>query len=137
MQQGEGVAAVVLIITPQGIITVKDPSKPAPVYWKFPGGHGKAGENAYMCAVREAREETGADLDITQLEEIASVERGSHTLTFFKTTISSSADLLQVGDEGEEVGVFTPQEILDMPNFMPSHYHVALQVLRDLAKKRV
>lgn len=135
MKHGTEVAAVVLIVSPQGIPLVRDPSKPSPVFWKLPGGHGEAGEDARMCAVREIREETGILLDGAELIELDVMDRGTHTLTFFQANIPSLSGIIQQGNEGEEVRVFSPSEIFLMENFMPNHFTVIRHILQGLSKK--
>ena len=127
-----GVAAVVLIVAPQGIPLVRDPSKPRPLFWKLPGGHGEEGEDAHMCAVREIEEETGIVLNGAQIKKIDAIKRSTHTLTAFLANIPSLSGLRRRGNEGEEVKVFTPQEILSMKDFMPNHYSVVSQILMNL-----
>lgn len=129
-----GVAAVVLIVTPLGIPLIRDPSKPRPLFWKLPGGHGEAGEDARTCAVREIREETGITLNNASIREIDALDRGTHTLTAFLANIPSLSGICLRGNEGEEVRVFTAREILSMHDFMPSHYNVIVHILMDLAE---
>jgi len=124
-----GIAAVVLIVTPLGIPLVRDPSKPSPIFWKLPGGHGEAGEDARMCAIREAKEETGLDLSDSELKEIDVMFKDSHTLTIFQTEIASLNGLQKQGNEGEEVRVFSPSEVLFMDDFMPNHYSAISHIL--------
>ncbi len=49
----------VLLESPEGIPLVRDPSKPAPVCWKLPGGKSEDGETPIQTAWREVGEETG------------------------------------------------------------------------------
>ena len=128
------IAAVVLIVTPLGIPLVRDPAKPSPIFWKLPGGHGEAGEDARMCAVREAKEETGLDLSDSELKEVDVMAKDSHTLTIFQAKLSSLDGLQKEGNEGEEVRVFSPSEILSMDDFMPNHYSAVSHILLGLTK---
>jgi len=128
------IAAVVLIVTPLGIPLVRDPAKPSPIFWKLPGGHGEAGEDARMCAVREAKEETGLDLSDSELKEVDVMAKDSHTLTIFQAKLSSLEGLRKQGNEGEEVRVFSPHEVLFLKDFMPNHYSAVLHILMELTK---
>jgi len=126
----QDVAAVVLILTPHGIPLVRDPTKPAPLFWKLPGGHGESGEDARACAIREVKEETG--LVIKTLEELEVIEKSDHTLTVFKTHLASLTELLERGNDGEEVRVFTPSEIARMQDFLPNHHAAIRHILLGL-----
>ena len=126
-----------LIVSPQGIPLVRDPSKPSPLFWKLPGGHGEAGEDARMCAIREIKEETGIDLNGAELTELEVMDRGTHTLTIFRVDLPSLSGISQRGNEGEEVRVFSPPEIFFMKNFMPNHFVVIRQILQELSEVMV
>jgi 8-oxo-dGTP pyrophosphatase MutT (NUDIX family) len=56
-----------------GIIVVNDRDEMLCIYnrwrrrWEYPGGKARAGEWARMCALRECREETGLDIDLSEI----------------------------------------------------------------------
>lgn len=132
------IAAIVLIVTPDGIPLVRDPSKPDPLFWKLPGGHGKAGEDARACAVREVREETGIDLSNAAMETVAEIDRGNHILSVFYADLPDlpSDFIHKQGEEGEEVCLFTPREIFGMRDFMSSHLVLIAGTLSKIIVKQ-
>lgn len=127
-----GHAVAVLIITPQGIPLIRDPKKPAPIFWKAPGGRSNTNENAKSAAVREVKEETGITLAENDLLIIHEEDRGSHVLTLFVARIASIQHLKINGDEGEEIKLFLPKEILAMPDFFPNHRRAFEKILATL-----
>jgi ADP-ribose pyrophosphatase YjhB (NUDIX family) len=120
----KGHAVAVLLVTPEGIPLVRDSKKPSPVFWKLPGGRGGATETAEEVALREVAEEIGVYLEEDSLEVIHQEDKGSHILTIFQATTSQLTGLRQQGDEGEEIGIFSPREILSMEDFFPNHLRV-------------
>mgnify|MGYP001566744322 CR=1 FL=1 len=101
-------AAIVLVLTPEGIPLVREPNKPAPIFWKLPGGASNFGETAEQCALRELEEETGLRIGEGGLfKEISRKDLGTHVKVFFKVWVPSLDGLKQHGDEGEEVKVFS------------------------------
>ncbi|MDP3729136.1 MAG: NUDIX hydrolase [bacterium] len=114
-------AVAVLIISPDGIPLVRDPKKPIPRYWKLPGGRSKEGETPEECAVREIKQEIGLAIDQDNLEALEQEDRGSHTLTFFKIAVPSLKKIKNVGDEQEEIKIFSQKEIIALPDLFPNH----------------
>ncbi|MDE2038070.1 MAG: NUDIX hydrolase [Patescibacteria group bacterium] len=117
-------ATAVLIVSPEGIPLVRDPKKPAPRYWKLPGGRSEDGETPEECAVREIREELGIVLDQDDLEVIEQQDRGNHTLTFFRAKAADLKGLKTAGDEREEIEVFTLAEAARLPDLFPNHARI-------------
>lgn len=122
-------AVAVLIMTSQGIPLIRDPKKPAPVFWKAPGGRSNPGESAEAAAIREVKEEIGVDLAKKNLSIVYEEDKGSHVLALFTAKIDSLLNIKTRGDEGEEIKVFSPQEILALPDFFPNHRRVFEKIL--------
>jgi len=135
MEPIKGHAVAVLIVTPRGIPLVRDPQKPAQVFWKLPGGRGDATETAKGCAIREIREELGISMKESELTAVYSKDKGSHTLTIFQASLATLPQMKSRGDEGEEIRVFLPRDILVMEDFFPNHRAVVQQILADLRQK--
>jgi len=114
-------AVAVLIITPQGIPLIRDPKKPAPVFWKAPGGRSVLNESAKAAAIREVEEEVGIMLSEKDLIVVFKKDKESHMLVLFAANIKSLPNLKSRGDEGEEIKLFSPKQILAMPDFFPPH----------------
>ena len=125
-------AVAVLVVTPKGIPLVKDPKKRQPLFWKLPGGRGDKTETAEEAAVRELKEEIGISLNKKDLKIIYQKDRGTHILTIFRADLSFLPKLKQQGDEGEEIGIFSPQEILPMPDFFPNHLKIIKEQLKTI-----
>ena len=125
-------AVAVLIITPEGIPLIRDPKKPRPVFWKLPGGRGDAPETAEQVAVREIQEEIGVPLLEKNLTIVYEEDKESHMLTIFRADLQHLPKLKTQGDEGEEIKVFKPKEILSMQDFFPNHRRVAEKILTTL-----
>ena len=122
-------AVAVLLITPEGVPLIRDPKKPAPVYWKLPGGRGGAQERAAAAAVRELEEEIGLRLEEGALTLVLDEDRGSHVFSLFRANSSLLPPLKTRGDEGEEIKMFAPAEILKMKDFFPPHRKIAEKLL--------
>lgn len=127
-----GYAVAVLIITPQGIPLIRDSKKPAPIFWKAPGGRSAANESAKAAAVREVKEEIGLTLAEKDLSVVYEENRDSHTLVLFSVKLKSLPNLKARGDEGEEIKLFSPKQILAMPDFFPNHRRVFEKILATL-----
>ncbi len=110
-------ACFCIIDAPEGIIVVRHERKygiGAP--FKFPGGRERPGEGPLACLYREQEQETGVD-DIEQHNPrlVARFERRSHDWRLYyvkHTGLPTKDKLKKFGDEGEEVQVWSPQELL-------------------------
>jgi 8-oxo-dGTP pyrophosphatase MutT (NUDIX family) len=58
----------------------RDPARPNEACWFTIGGGVEAGETAERAAVRELREETGIEVDASQL--VGPIHRGSHAFSY-------------------------------------------------------
>jgi ADP-ribose pyrophosphatase YjhB (NUDIX family) len=123
----EDAAVTVIVKIPQGIILVKDPQAPKPLYWKFPGGHREPGESLTKAAVRELREETGFVLEPTELKELVREDRVGHVSVTFVGEIPPKLlqrrlkGIKKVGMTGEQVRLFSPSDLERMRDFFPPH----------------
>jgi 8-oxo-dGTP pyrophosphatase MutT (NUDIX family) len=122
----------VLITTPDGIPLVRDLTKPAPVYWKLPGGRSEGGETPEQCAVREVWEEIGVLLSVKDLKILYSEDKSTHRLTIFRVCLVFSPQLKSEGSDGEQVSYFWPQVIRQMRDFFPNHLKVIWGILGHL-----
>lgn len=128
----KGHAVAVLVVSPEGIPLIRDPKKPSPIYWKLPGGRGDASETAEECAIREIQQEIGVLLLAEALEVIFAEDRGNHILTIFRADLPTLPQLNVYGDEGEQIGIFSPTDIISLQDFFPNHRKVVEEVLRTL-----
>jgi len=127
-------AVAVLIITPQGIPLIRDPKKPAPVFWKAPGGRSIGSESPTAAVIRETKEEIGVTLTEKNLTIAYEEDRGSHMLVLFTAKLKSLPDMKTKGDEGEEIRLFSPKEMLTMPDLFPNHRKAFAETLATLIK---
>lgn len=102
-----------IIIEIQGGIVLVERRNP-PLGWAIPGGFVDYGESVEACAVREAREETGLDVHLTDLLYVYSRpdrDPRHHTLT---TVFLATAEGQPVAaDDAKTVGVFGPDTLPD------------------------
>ncbi|MGW5384965.1 NUDIX hydrolase [Nocardia sp. NPDC003963] len=91
--------------------------------WSFPGGVMEIGETLEQCVVRETREETGLDIEITGIlgiytdprHVIAYADgevRQEFNITFYGRVIGGH---IQVSSESTEVGFLTLTELEELP----------------------
>lgn len=114
-------AVAVLMTAPEGIPLIRDPKKPIPRYWKLPGGRSEGAETPEACATREIFEETGLEIDADSLAVIEQQDRGTHTLTIFRIDLLSLKGMKAIGDEQEEIRIFSRVDLAAMPDLFPNH----------------
>lgn len=110
----------------EGVISVLDPYKPAPQWWKPPGGRAEWTDvNAKSAALREFTEETGGTLtDLTMIgRPLVRVNKDGDTYEthVFKGTPAHDCRerLLERGNEGEYVRIIPYDELRTMQNYHP------------------
>lgn len=128
MNSTQDFAVAIWLETPDGVLIVEDPTKPPPIFQKFPGGHGEAGENPEEAAIRELEEETGVSLPSGSLEQIFSEPRRGHTFFLFRAEIANLPGLGKKGNDGEVVRV-VPRTNIFTNSFLPNHRKIADEFL--------
>jgi len=108
-------------------LLIKDPSKPLPLFWKFPGGGIKKGESPAEAAIRELEEETGIIAQASDLRFIKALPRSGHTMYVFSLE-STFSGLKERGDTGEITGIFDGS-IFETKVFLRQHR----QIIKNLA----
>ncbi len=121
----------VLITSPDGIPLVRDRKKPPPLYWKVPGGRGNPGELAEEVGVREVKAETGLALTADDLILCGKRDANLYILSFFVARVPSLRGIKVQGDEGEEVTVFSTQEVLSLADFFLPHRRVFEKIIKS------
>jgi len=114
-------AVVVAIETPAGLLLIRDHKKPAPVYWKIPGGRSEPGESPETTAVREIQEEVGMTINPADLKLIIKEDRGTHCFVAFQMRINYQPKRQKKSADQEEVRAFEITAIHKMSDFLPNH----------------
>ena len=91
--------------------------------WALPGGAMELGESVAQCAIRETREETGLDVEVTGVVGIYSDPK--HVFAYDDGEVRQEFSIcvlarvvggaIEVSDESHEVKDFAPDEIDDLP----------------------
>jgi 8-oxo-dGTP diphosphatase len=100
----------VIIEVPGGIVLIK--RRYLPPGWALPGGFVEYGETLAAAAVREAREETGLDVALTELFNVYSDPRRDprrHTIAVVFIGHATGAPV--AADDAAEAEVFTAQSL--------------------------
>jgi ADP-ribose pyrophosphatase YjhB (NUDIX family) len=83
--------------------------EPRTGYWTLPAGYLELNESTEHGALREAREEAGAELRLNGLLAVYNIPRISQVQIIYRAELLS--DVIAAGEESEEVGLFTAAEI--------------------------
>lgn len=106
------ISAATIVLNEQGeILLIKGPRRG----WEIPGGQVEEGESLKDAAIREAKEESGIDIEITKFCGIfQNVDRSICNTLFLGKAIGG---VPTTSSESLEVGFFTIKEALEMVNW--------------------
>jgi ADP-ribose pyrophosphatase YjhB (NUDIX family) len=94
----------------RGIILIK--RKNPPEGWALPGGFVDYGETLESAALREAKEETGLDIElIRQFHTYSDPERDTRHHTITTVYIAKAHGSPIAGDDAKEVGIFKKEAL--------------------------
>ncbi len=95
-----------------GIILIK--RKNPPFGWALPGGFVDYGESLEKSAIREAKEETGLDINlIRQFHTYSEPQRDPRFHTITTVYIARAEGYLAAGDDAAETGLFNKDNLPD------------------------
>lgn len=117
------VAAVVLMEIDGKLVLVRRANEPGIGLWSFPSGYVDRGEAVEDAAVREVKEETGLDVDLTGMVGLYSRSGGPVILAVYTARVSGGH--LVPGEEVTGAETFHPDELPPLP--FPHDY----EILRD------
>jgi 8-oxo-dGTP diphosphatase len=101
-------AASVVVLQDGEILLIKSPKRG----WEFPGGQVEVGESITDAAIREVKEETGINVEITKFCGIfQNVQRGISCFLFLGRSLGGDFTL---SDESLEVGFYSVEQALEM-----------------------
>ena len=89
------------------LLLVRRGKPPAQGSWTLPGGRVEPGESTAAAAAREAREETGLDVEVGSL--LATLPVLGYLVHDFAATVIGGT--LQAGDDAADVGWFAADEL--------------------------
>lgn len=93
-----------------GIILIK--RKNPPEGWALPGGFVGYGENLESAATREAKEETGLDIELLrQFHTYSDPKRDPRHHTITTVFIAKSRGRAVAGDDAKKIGIFSKDNL--------------------------
>jgi 8-oxo-dGTP diphosphatase len=122
MNQRPGVGVGVFVLRGGKIVMLRRKGAHGAGNWSCPGGHLEFGETIFAAALREAREETGLEVNNPRFMAVTNdiFEEGRHYITIFVATDYVAGEPKVIEDEfTTEIGWF---DIDDMPQplFLPT-----------------
>ena len=104
-------AAVLAVDSNRRVLLVRRSGDPARGSWCLPGGFMDIGETPQETAIRECKEESGFEVEITRLLDVFYYEdyRGSGVMIIYKGQVTGGT--ARAGDDSDEVGFFGPDNL--------------------------
>lgn len=115
-------AACIVLNDEQKILLIKGPKRG----WEMPGGQVELGEPLHEAAIREVKEESGANIEITRFCGIFQNTTDSIVNTLFLARYVGGE--LCTSDESVEVGFFTYDEVMEMVTWKNFKERIALSL---------
>ena len=109
------VAAVVLAERQGKVLLARRVMNPQQGKWTVPGGFVDAGEDPRQAAVRECLEETGLQVEITELLDVLHSQehpRGASIVIVYRGRIAGGE--LRAGDDADRVAFFSRDELPEL-----------------------
>lgn len=105
------VSSAVMVEQDGRVLMIKRAMSPARGSWCFPGGFIEIGETPQQAAIRECKEESGYDIEITGLVDVYYYEdyRGSGVLIMYKGRVIGGQ--ANPGDDAKDVQFFGQDEL--------------------------
>ena len=102
----------IIIELKDGIVLIE--RKNQPEGWALPGGFVDYGESLESAAIREAKEETGLDVElIRQFHAYSDPTRDLRHHTITNVFIAKAKGKAAAGDDAKDAGVFTKERLPD------------------------
>jgi len=99
-----------------GIILIK--RKNPPDGWALPGGFVEYGESIESASIREAREETGLDVELVrQFHTYSAPKRDPRHHTITTVFVARAHGRPLAGDDAKEIGIFRSENLPDQIAF--------------------
>jgi len=94
----------------QGLVLIRRDR--APYGWALPGGFVEYGESLEAAAVREAREETGLEVELLgQFHAYSDPDRDPRGHTITMVFVARAAGAIRAGDDARQAAVFLPENL--------------------------
>lgn len=101
-----------IIALNEGIVLIK--RRNPPEGWALPGGFVEYGESIESAALREAKEETGLNVELVrQFHTYSDPERDPRRHTISTVFLARASGRPRAGDDAKEVGIFTEKNLPD------------------------
>ena len=130
------VAAGVLVAHEGQVLLVRRAAGPRQGFWSFPAGFVEFDEHPAEAAVRECREETGLEIEITGLLDVIGPESAGAASIVIVYRARVKRGELRAADDVDQVAFFTLDEN-ELPPLAFRATRVALDKWRDFQPRRV
>ncbi len=130
-----GLTVDLVILYKGGIVLIKRLNAPYKDHWALPGGFVEYGEKVENAAIREAKEETGLDVELIKLIGVYSDPKRDprgHTVT--TAFLAKGKGVLRGGDDAGEAKVFSFEELKET-KLAFDHEKIIKDALRILGEK--
>src|SRR3990172_3288706 len=109
---GPKVAVGCIVALDGKLILTRRTIEPGYGLWTFPSGYVDLGEEAHAAAAREAKEETGMDVDVQRL--VGVYGNDDRTIVFIVYAGAVVGGELTVGDESDQIGFFSMHDLPEL-----------------------